>query len=300
MHVPLTADLRALLAALERDSAEAYVTELAADATIAVRDVGAGPAARRSRRERPAADGARPAARARDRGGRLRWLRRDRRPLRRRARRARRRAPHAQAQPPRRATAAAARAASIAARRSSSCSRSPWSRSASAPGRRSRRAATSRPCRPVDDRPELVRLRGRRLPARLDPGRAEPRARAAQADQPVAAEGDGRRRGPALLPARRRRLRGHRARALEGRQRRQGRRGRLDDRAAARRATSTPAASARFERKLKEACLAIKLSRRWSKNRILREYLNTVYYGNHAYGVEAASQTYFSAHARRA
>jgi len=37
VHVPLTADLRALVAALERDSAEAYVTDLAADATIAVR-----------------------------------------------------------------------------------------------------------------------------------------------------------------------------------------------------------------------------------------------------------------------
>jgi penicillin-binding protein 1A len=49
-----------------------------------------------------------------------------------------------------------------------------------------------------------------------------------------------------------------------------------------------------FNRKLKEACLAIKLSRKWSKQRILDEYLNTVYYGNHAYGVEAAAQTYFS------
>ena len=37
VRVPLTADLRALVAALERDSAEAYVTDLAADATIAVR-----------------------------------------------------------------------------------------------------------------------------------------------------------------------------------------------------------------------------------------------------------------------
>jgi penicillin-binding protein 1A len=49
-----------------------------------------------------------------------------------------------------------------------------------------------------------------------------------------------------------------------------------------------------FERKIKEACLAIKLSDKWSKNRILQTYLNTVYYGNHAYGVEAAAQTYFS------
>src|SRR5215468_11903587 len=52
-----------------------------------------------------------------------------------------------------------------------------------------------------------------------------------------------------------------------------------------------------FERKVKEACLAIKLSSRWPKNKILAGYLNTVYYGNHAYGVEAAAQTYFSRHA---
>jgi penicillin-binding protein 1A len=54
-----------------------------------------------------------------------------------------------------------------------------------------------------------------------------------------------------------------------------------------------------FNRKIKEACLAIKLSEKWSKPRILDEYLNTVYYGNHAYGVEAAAQTYFSKHASR-
>jgi penicillin-binding protein 1A len=52
-----------------------------------------------------------------------------------------------------------------------------------------------------------------------------------------------------------------------------------------------------FTRKLKEACLAIKLASKWPKERILNDYLNTVYYGNHAYGVEAASQTYFSRHA---
>src|SRR6185312_6260051 len=52
-----------------------------------------------------------------------------------------------------------------------------------------------------------------------------------------------------------------------------------------------------FNRKVKEACLSIKLARKWPKQRILAEYLNTVYYGNHAYGVEAAAQTYFSRHA---
>ncbi|HZT45963.1 MAG TPA: PBP1A family penicillin-binding protein [Gaiellaceae bacterium] len=52
------------------------------------------------------------------------------------------------------------------------------------------------------------------------------------------------------------------------------------------------------ERKIKEACLAIKLSRHWSKDRILAAWMNQVYFGNHAYGVEAAAQTYFSKHAR--
>jgi penicillin-binding protein 1A len=52
------------------------------------------------------------------------------------------------------------------------------------------------------------------------------------------------------------------------------------------------------KRKLKEACLATKLDRRWSKPRILTTYLNQVYYGNHAYGIEAASRTYFSKRAR--
>ncbi|MGZ8694770.1 MAG: transglycosylase domain-containing protein, partial [Gaiellaceae bacterium] len=48
------------------------------------------------------------------------------------------------------------------------------------------------------------------------------------------------------------------------------------------------------ERKLKEACLAIKLNDAWSKRRILATYMNQVYYGNLAYGIEAAAQTYFS------
>jgi penicillin-binding protein 1A len=53
-----------------------------------------------------------------------------------------------------------------------------------------------------------------------------------------------------------------------------------------------------LKRKLKEACLAIKLSRARSKDWILAQYMNQVYYGNHAYGIEAAAQTYFSRHAR--
>jgi penicillin-binding protein 1A len=48
------------------------------------------------------------------------------------------------------------------------------------------------------------------------------------------------------------------------------------------------------KRKLTEACLAIKLADKWSKDRILTAYMNQVYYGNHAYGIEAAAETYFS------
>ncbi len=54
-----------------------------------------------------------------------------------------------------------------------------------------------------------------------------------------------------------------------------------------------------FTRKLREACLAVKLAQKWSKRRILTTYLNQVYYGSHAYGVEAAAQTYFSRPARK-
>jgi penicillin-binding protein 1A len=48
-----------------------------------------------------------------------------------------------------------------------------------------------------------------------------------------------------------------------------------------------------LERKLKEAVLALELERRYSKQRILEMYLNQVYFGHGAYGVEAASRTYF-------
>jgi penicillin-binding protein 1A len=54
-----------------------------------------------------------------------------------------------------------------------------------------------------------------------------------------------------------------------------------------------------LQRKVVEACLSIKLARAWSKDRILTAYLNDVYYGNHAYGIEAAAETYFSVPASR-
>jgi penicillin-binding protein 1A len=51
-------------------------------------------------------------------------------------------------------------------------------------------------------------------------------------------------------------------------------------------------------RKVTEACLAVKLDDAWSKQKILAGYLNSVFYGNLAYGGEAASRTYFSTRAR--
>jgi penicillin-binding protein 1A len=49
-----------------------------------------------------------------------------------------------------------------------------------------------------------------------------------------------------------------------------------------------------LRRKLSEACLAVELARVWPRRRILETYLNTVFYGHHAFGVEAAAHTYFS------
>jgi penicillin-binding protein 1A len=46
-------------------------------------------------------------------------------------------------------------------------------------------------------------------------------------------------------------------------------------------------------RKVKEAALAVRLERRLSKSEILTRYLNTTYFGNGSYGVQAASKFYF-------
>jgi penicillin-binding protein 1A len=45
--------------------------------------------------------------------------------------------------------------------------------------------------------------------------------------------------------------------------------------------------------KLREAAMAYHLTRQWPKEKILTEYLNTIYFGNGAYGVESAARIYF-------
>jgi len=52
-----------------------------------------------------------------------------------------------------------------------------------------------------------------------------------------------------------------------------------------------------FRRKIEEAALALQVEQRDTKAEILTSYLNTVYFGEGAYGIEAAAKTYFGRHA---
>lgn len=53
-----------------------------------------------------------------------------------------------------------------------------------------------------------------------------------------------------------------------------------------------------FQRKTTEAALAWQYEKKHSKREILTQYLNTVYFGQNAYGAEAAAKTYFNKHAK--
>jgi 1A family penicillin-binding protein len=54
----------------------------------------------------------------------------------------------------------------------------------------------------------------------------------------------------------------------------------------------------RISRKIKEVILALEIEQKFSKEEILQMYLNEIPYGSNAYGIEAASQTFFSKPAR--
>ena len=45
--------------------------------------------------------------------------------------------------------------------------------------------------------------------------------------------------------------------------------------------------------KLRESALAYQLEREWSKDKILTQYLNSIYFGEGAYGIESAAKTFF-------
>src|SRR5262249_22964731 len=51
-------------------------------------------------------------------------------------------------------------------------------------------------------------------------------------------------------------------------------------------------------RKIKEAFLSLKLEHQVSKTQILQGYLNTIYFGRGAYGIQAAAQAYFNTDAK--
>lgn len=53
-----------------------------------------------------------------------------------------------------------------------------------------------------------------------------------------------------------------------------------------------------YTRKAREIILAAEITRRYTKDQILELYLNEIYYGNLAYGVEAAAETYFGKSAK--
>ena len=155
-------------------------------------------------------------------------------------------------------------------------------------------ASRSRSARTRSSTPRTARCLG------VDPvRRTQPPAGHVERDQPVGREGDGRDRGQALLAARRRRPDRHHARVLAPTS------GRARSSRAARRsrssscATSTSRASARSRGSCARRASPIKLAGKWSKERILTAYMNQVYYGSQAYGVEAASQTYFSKPAKK-
>jgi len=53
-----------------------------------------------------------------------------------------------------------------------------------------------------------------------------------------------------------------------------------------------------YSRKLEELVLSVKMEKKFTKNEILEMYLNTIYFGSNAYGIENASQTYFNKSAK--
>src|SRR5215475_2764424 len=61
---------------------------------------------------------------------------------------------------------------------------------------------------------------------------------------------------------------------------------------------SLPLGGQTLDRKLLEACIALRIEQRYSKKEILEHYINRIYYGGGLYGIEAASLAYFGKSAK--
>ena len=85
---------------------------------------------------------------------------------------------------------------------------------------------------------------------------------------------------------------GRRAR-VRGRRHRRRHRRRVDDRRAVRQERAREEGNRTILEKVREAAMAFQLTHRWTKTKLLREYLNSIYFGNGAYGVESAARVYF-------
>ena len=171
-------------------------------------------------------------------------------------------------------------------------------------------------CRPSSSHPDPAHpvqgVDGQRQGPRLLL-RREPDLRDAEQDRSGDASGPARDRGPPVLRARRARPAGHPAGAGPQLRRRRQHPGRLLDQPAVRedgrrsspaRATSSASGSdpvhrrRGYQRKIRELRYAIALEKRFSKDQILERYLNIAYYGDGAYGVEAAAKHYYGKSAK--
>ena len=140
------------------------------------------------------------------------------------------------------------------------------------------------------------------------PLRREPHQRPAEPDLAEDGQGDRRDRGLPLLPARRARPEGHAARAGHQPGQRRRRPGWLVDHPAdgqddpaqpgEDQGERKAATADTYARKLTELRYAIAFEQNYSKDWILERYLNIAYFGDGAYGVQAAARHYFDTNAK--
>ena len=144
----------------------------------------------------------------------------------------------------------------------------------------------------LKERPELGAA-GRPRPPDRRAQRTEPRDRHARADPADRQGGGDLDRGQALQDQQRRRHPRDRTRVRPGRRAQRH----LQGASTIEQQFIKNALQAQSHRtileKLREAALAYQLSHKWSKEKIITAYLNTIYFGNGAYGIESAAQTYF-------